>query len=158
MKRNISEELNINDVIMLDDGSEKKEEAEKEAKDHEKYVQDELDKKVDDFEEIKNAEAPKLEVNDGYGKALHIKQFTEKLILSEDDCENILNEEIDTFKFSERDEAVHAVYNSLAKYAKFLYFDLDEDEEDLESFDIFDELESVCEEAMIRLEDGEWAV
>lgn len=152
-RKNLSEELKINDDIVLDDGSELKDELEKSKEKYFDEVEKELNQKVKDAEEISGAEAPKVEANDGLGKSLKIKQFTEKLILEEPS--DVLNEEVDTIAFDERDEAVHAVYKALEKYAKFLYFDANINDDE---FDIFEELESVCEEVMMRLNDGEWVM
>lgn len=155
-RRNLSEELDIklNDDIVLDDGSEKKEEAEKAKEEYFDEVQKDLDQKLKVAEEIRDAEAPKVEANDGKGKALKIKQFTEKLSLSEENS-RFLTEEFDEDRlFNMRSSIVHDLYEVLAKYASWLYYDSEiEDEE----FSISDELESVCEEALFRTEDGEWA-
>jgi hypothetical protein len=161
-RQNISEELKLNDDIVLDDGSDKKEELEKDGEELEKEVQKELDAKIDIADEIREAEAEEFKATNALGKTTKIKNFTEKLILEEPS--NVLNEEVDTIAFDERDEAVHAVYNALAKYARFLYFDADlgheyfDEEGELENFDIFEELENVCDEVMMRLNDGEWAM
>lgn len=152
-RQNISEELKLNDDIVLDDGSEKKLEAEKISSELEKEAQKELDVKNDIADDIRNAKAPSAEANDGFGKSLKIKQFVEKLKLKEPS--NALTEEVDTIAFNERDEAVHDAYNALAKYARFLYYDANIDDEE---FDIFEELESVCEEVIMRLNDGEWVM
>ena len=64
MKKNLSEELEINDDINLDDGEEKKPELEKEAEEHEDAVQKDLDEKNKIADEIKNAEAPKAEAEE----------------------------------------------------------------------------------------------
>lgn len=152
-RKNISEELEINKDITLNDGSELKPEEEKVAEEVHKEVQELIDEKNEMLDEIREAEAEEVEVNDSLGKSTVIKQFVEKLIL--DEPSNILNEEVDTFTFDERDEAVHTVYDALAKYARFLYFDAHIDDEE---FDIFEELESVCEEVIMRLNDGEWVM
>ena len=154
-RKNISEELEINKDITLNDGSELKPEEEKVAEEVHKEVQDLIDEKNEILDEIREAEAVEVEANDGLGKSTVIKQFVEKLIL--DEPSDVLIEEVNTFDLDERDEAVHAVYNALAKYANFLYFDLQiEDEDSLEDFDLYGELEDVVEEVMMRLNDGEW--
>lgn len=164
MRTNLSEELKLNDDISLDDGSEKLPELEKEKEKLDKEIQKDLDAKVDIAKEIRDAEAPKAEINDAKGKSTKIKQFVEKLILEEPS--DALNEDIDTTNLNARRECLSTVYNALAKYANYLYYDLypdledsgiDFDEDDFdETFDIFDELSKVCEEALIRAEDGEW--
>ena len=159
-RKNLSEELKLNDDIVLNDGSELKDEVEKVADELEKATQDVIDEKNEILDDIKNAEAADVEANDGSGKSTTIKQFVEKLIL--DEPSDVLNEDIDTINLDARQECLSTVYNALAKYANYLYYDLfadlkdDVEEDDYENFDIFDELSNVCEEALIRAEDGEW--
>ena len=148
MKRNISEELNINDVITLDDGSEKKDELEKVAAELQKESQDIIDDKLNDLEEIRDAEAPAPEANDGFGKTLHIKNFVEKLTLSEED-DNVLNEDFNDKMFEKRSDAVGEVYRALEKYARWLYYDSNIDDEE---FNLIGELEDVCDEALMHAE------
>lgn len=152
MRTNLSEELKIGTDISLNDGSEMKEVEEKEKEKYEKEVQKDLDQKIDAAEEIREAEAPEVELNDAKGKALKIKNFTEKLTLDESDS-RILTEDLEDEMFEQRSICVSKVYNALADYANFLYYDAGIEDED---FNIFNELETVCEEAVIRAEDGEW--
>lgn len=151
-RRNISEELNINDFISLDDGSERKDDLEKEADKLEKENQEIIDDKIKDFEEIRDAEAPKLKANDGLGKTLKIKKFVEKIVLeepsntlNENNKKKDLNEDFDDFLFKKRSDAVHAVYNVLESYVDTLM---------TTDVDILDECETVCEEALVHLEDA----
>lgn len=151
-RKNLSEELEIklNDDITLDDGSEKKEEEEKAKEKYFSDVQKNLEQKIETAEEIRDAEAPEVKANDGMGKALKIKQFTEKLILSEEDSNNILNEDLDDNfderAFELRSDFVHKLYNVLEDY-------LDRAYPDGASKHVLDELYSMCEEAIIHLED-----
>ena len=141
-RMNISEELKLNDDITLNDGSELKDEAEKVADEFLKDAQKDIDEKNKFLDDIKDAEAPKAEANDGSGKSLKIKQFVERLSL--DETNDNLNEDFDEFIFNKRSDAVHQVYSVLEAYVDVLTSS---------NVDILEECESVCEEALIHLED-----
>ena len=143
MRKNLSEELEINDDISLDNGEDKKPEEEKVANELKDIAQKDLDDKNKIADEIREAEAPEAEANDGYGKSLKIKQFVEKLTLEEPT--NVLNEDFDDFLFEKRSDAVHAVYGILESYMDNLM---------TTDIDILEECESVCEEALVHLEDA----
>lgn len=146
-RQNISEELKIGDIV-LDDGSEKKSEMEKVANELNKEAQKDLDDKLKDAEEIRDAEAPKAEANDGKGKSLKIKQFVEKLILEEPS--DVLNEDIgDVDRYNHlRNETARKITGLLEDYVSYLLGEEDFTEEDLR-----DEVESVLEQAMFYVED-----
>lgn len=144
MKRNISEELKINDDITLDTGEDNKPEEEKEAEELRKEVQKDIDDKNNILDDIREGEAVKAEANSPEGKALKISQFVEKLILDET-SDDVLNEDFNEFIFEKRSNAVSAVYRALESYVNALTST---------NIDILDECESVCEEALIHLEDA----
>lgn len=152
MRKNLSEALEnieINDVITLDDGSEKKPEEEKEAEKLEDAIQKELDEKNKIADEIREAEAPKAEANDGYGKSVKIKQFVEKLNLSEEDCDNVLNEDFDENEFILRSDCVHKIYSVMEEYAMNI---LGEDAPI--TYEIVNDIEAMCDEALVHFEDA----
>ena len=91
-RRNISEELKINNDVTIDNGEDNKPEEEKEANELEKAAQKDIDDKHKLVDEIRDAEAPKATANDGLGKSLNIKQFVEKLTL-EETSDDVLNED-----------------------------------------------------------------
>ena len=145
MEKNLSEELKINDDIVLDDGSELKSEEEKEAKKLQDEIQKDLDEKNKFAEEIKDAEAPKAEANNGEGKSLKIKHFVEKLVLEEPS--DSLNEDIEDYDDAMyRDSMTHQVFNILKGYAKE-YIGLKYRDE------ILSDLEDVCNEALMHIEE-----
>lgn len=93
MKKNLSEELAINDDISLGVGEEEQaKENEKVFEDHEKEVNKDLADKVDDVEEINEFEAKPIEIKDGEDKKVKIKGLTEKLVLEEPS--DILTEDV----------------------------------------------------------------
>ena len=155
MRKNLSEELKINDDVTLNDGEEKKPEEVKEGDKLEKDIQKEIDEKNKIADEVRDAEAPELEAKDGHGKALKIKQFTEKLILEEPS--NSLNENLYdlsdkelTIYNEQRQEALQAMYDAIGNFAFYLedYFHLSDDE-------VQDELESIFDEALMKFNEGE---
>lgn len=90
MRKNLSEELEINDDISLDNGENKKQEEEKEDDKLQKEIQKDIEEKNKIADEIRDAEAEEIKITDGSGKALKIKKFNEKLTLEEPS--NILTE------------------------------------------------------------------
>ena len=147
MRENLSEELKLNDVITLDDGSENKEDEVKENEEFKKEVEKELEDKLEVALEIGEDDTPKAEANDSLGKSLKIKQFVEKLVLDETDNSQVLTEDLEDEMFEKRHDCVSKVYNALADFANFLYYN---------DYDVNAELDLVCEEALIRIEDGAW--
>lgn len=142
-RRNISEELKINDDVAIDNGEDNKPEEEKEANELEKAVQKDIDDKHKLVDEIRDAEAPKATANDGLGKSLNIKQFVEKLTL-EETSDDVLNEDFNDLIFDKRSEAVHEIFDALENYVDVLT---------ATDYDIIDECENVCYEALSKLED-----
>ena len=149
MRKNLSEELEINDVVTLDDCADNKPEEEKEEDKLKKEVQKELDQKNKIADEIRDAEAPKAAANNGLGKSTKIKQFVEKLTLEEPT--DTLNEDLEDEYSDKRFDAVHNVYDVFANYAYILQSKLGYDEKRVE-----DELYSLAEEAIIRFMDNDW--
>ena len=153
MRKNLSEELKINDDVVLNDGSEAKEEEDKKAKEVEKEVQKELDSKNKIADEISDAKAPKVTANNGLGKSTKIKQFVEKLVLEEPS--DTLNEDFEDELFDARDEAVHSVYDVLAKYARKA-LNIGGGVRDSIDSKVLDDCQSICDEAVYHLSDDEF--
>lgn len=95
MRLNLSEELVINDDISLNDGSEVKEEQEKEAEKLEKEANKELEDKVEAVEEINKAEAEEIDLKDPAGKTIKIKGLTEGVKLTLEEPSDILTEDLE---------------------------------------------------------------
>ena len=149
MRKNLSEELEINDDIKLEDGEELKPEVEKEKDKLDKEVQKELDAKNKISDEIKDAEAPKAEVNNGLGKSTKIKQFVEKLTLEEpsDTLNEAVDNDFDDELFEYRCEIVGKIYNALEDYWNYM------NRHKVDLSRAADEIESVGEEALYHFED-----
>lgn len=154
VKKNLSEELVINDDISLGslncDEEECKKELEKEIEDHEKEVNKELADKVKDVEEINEFEADPIEIHDGEDKKVKIKGLTEKLTLEEPD--DVLNEDWEDWSeddyFERYSNAVHKVYDVLLGFIRECRDYMHEAGENQ-----LDAAESICDEALYHLED-----
>lgn len=150
MRKNLSEELKINDDVVLNDGSEAKEEEDKKAKEVEKEVQKELDSKNKINKELANAKTPDAKANNGLGKSTKIKQFVEKLVLEEPS--DTLNEDFSDDEMMEAYfDALHEVYKVFSDYAFILQSKFHLDKSAIES-----ELYAISEEAIIRFLDGDF--
>ena len=156
VKKNLSEELVINDDISLGslncDEEECKKELEKEIEDHEKEVNKELADKVKDVEEINEFEAKPVEIHDGEDKKVKIKGLTEKLTLEEPS--DVLNEsaDIEEILFDLREQCISDIHNELHSYLKHCeYANIDYPYSTKE--DAIDALESICEEAIYHMDD-----
>lgn len=93
MKKNLSEELIINNDLEMWDNEDTLPEIEKDREELDKEVNKELEAKIKDVEDINAAEAPEIEVHDGDDKKIKVKGLTEKLILDEGDDSHTLNED-----------------------------------------------------------------
>jgi len=105
MRKNLSEELVINDVIKL--GVEEDEEVSTQPdKETEKKINKELADKVKDVEEINDAKTPDLGVK--------IKGLTEKLVLEEPS--DMLNEDINPYSYDAYSDAVSDLTNIVKRF------------------------------------------
>ena len=107
MKKNLSEELIINNDLEMQDNEDTLPEIEKDREELDKEVNKELEAKIKDVEDINAAEAPEIEVHDGDDKKIKVKGLTEKLILDEGDDSHTLNEDW-------KDSLDSQVYNALS--------------------------------------------
>ena len=154
MRKNLSEELKINDDIVLNDGSEAKEEEDKKAKEVEKEVQKELDSKNKIAKEVVNAKTPDAKANNSMGKSTKIKQFVEKLTLEEPS--NTLNEDFEDGEDQYYDlyfDLVSDIYRLLVNFAhKALNIQYVRDQDIPIDF-VREQAESACEEALVHFDD-----
>ena len=154
MRKNLSEELKINDDIVLNDGSEAKEEEDKKAKEVEKEVQKELDSKNKIAKEVVNAKTPDAKANNSMGKSTKIKQFVEKLTLEEPS--NTLNEDFEDGEDQYYDlyfDLVSDIYRLLVNFAhKALNIQYVRDQDIPIDF-VREQAESSCEEALMHFDD-----
>ena len=159
MRKNLSEELKINDDIVLNDGSEAKEEEDKKAKEVEKEVQKELDSKNKIAKEVVNAKTPDAKANNSMGKSTKIKQFVEKLTLEEPS--DVLNEDVEDMKSSDDEDRYYDLYFDLVSdiyrlLVNFAHKALDIQyvrDQDIPIDFVREQAESSCEEALMHFDD-----
>ena len=156
MRKNLSEELEINDDVVLNDGEEKKPEEEKEGDKLKKEIQKQLDDKSKAFDEIRDAEAPKAEVNDGMGKSTKIKHFVEKLTLEEPS--DVLNEDVIPSDDEDRYydlyfDLINNVYHQLVEFAHKALDNSYVREQGIPIDFVKEQAESACEEALMHFDD-----